>query len=501
MKRKTIIWRIILTVLFILTAGFSFWGGKALAEKQSGKAAVPLTLGQEITSLEQASVRVAEVVNPAVVNIRTTQKVARSQNQFGDLFNDPFFRRFFGDMQPQEPREYLRQALGSGVIVSPDGYILTNNHVIKDAAEVRVKLLDGREFNARIVGKDEKTDLALAKINAENLPYAVFGDSSMIKVGQWVMAIGNPFGLEGTVTVGVVSATGRHLGINPIESFIQTDASINQGNSGGPLVNLKGEVIGINTAIVASGQGIGFAIPSNMAQSVFEQIRTSGKVVRGYLGISMQPIDLEMAQEMGLKQTNGVLVANVYPGTPAEKANLKPGDVIVNVNNIPVKGPDDIQSRIGRAKPGDTVVLQVIRNGKMLAPISVRLVEQPAQMGAAALRPGAAQPGEEKIWRGMKLVDITPDIANKLGLAVAYGVVVVDVSASSPAAGKLSPQSVILEVNRQAINNLSDFFRVVKEISDSKSAMVRVYAGGNYKYLIIPGKPPKSPLSGGLPKS
>jgi len=487
MERKTVIWRIVLAALFVLTAGLSFWGGKALAEKQSGRTSAPLNLGPEITSLEQASVRVAQVVNPAVVNVRTTQKVEESQSPLGDFFNDPFFRRFFGDMQPQQPREYLRQALGSGVIVSSDGYILTNNHVVKDATEVRVKLLDNREFNAKIVGKDEKTDLALAKINAENLPYAIFGDSAQMKVGQWVMAIGNPFGLEGTVTVGVVSATGRHLGINPIESFIQTDASINQGNSGGPLVNLKGEVIGINTAIVASGQGIGFAIPSNMAQSVFEQIRTSGKVMRGYLGISMQPIDPEMAQAMDLNQTNGVLVANVYPGTPAEKANLKPGDAIIRVDNIPVKGPDDIQNRIGSAKPGDTVVLQVVRDGKMLAPISVRLAEQPAQMGTAAPRPGTTQPGEEKSWRGMKLADINPNIARELGLSVAYGVVVVDVSASSPAAGKLPPQSVILEVNRQAINNLADFFRVVKGIPDSKSVMVRVYAGGNYTYLIIPG--------------
>jgi len=488
MERKTIVWRIILTILFILTAGLSFWGGKALAEKQSGKSAVPLTLGPEITSLEQASIRVAEAVKPAVVNIRTTQKVEGSQNQFGDLFNDPFFRKFFGNTQPQEPREYLRQALGSGVIVSADGYILTNNHMVKDDTEVRVKLLDNREFNAKIVGKDEKTDLALVKINAENLPYAVFGDSAQMKAGQWVMAIGNPFGLDGSVSVGVVSATGRHLGISPIESFIQTDASINQGNSGGPLVNLKGEVIGINTAILPSGQGIGFAIPSNMAQSVFEQIRTSGKVVRGYLGISMQPIEPEMAQEMGLKQTNGVLIANVNPGTPAEKSNLKARDVIISVNNVPVKGLDDIQNRIGSAKPGDTVVLQLIRSGKLLTPISVRLAEQPAQLGVAVPRPGAVQPGEEKSWRGMKLADITPDIARELGLSVAYGVVVVDVSASSPAVGKLPPQSVILEVNQQAINNLSDFFRVVKVIPDSKSAMVRVYAGGNYEYLIIPGK-------------
>ncbi|MFA5393097.1 MAG: Do family serine endopeptidase [Candidatus Ratteibacteria bacterium] len=488
MERKAIAWKITVTVLFILTAGFSFWGGKALADKQSGNAAAPLTLSPEVTSFEQASIRVAEMLKPAVVTIRTTQKVVGSGNQFGDLFNDPFFRRFFGDAQPQQPKEYLLPALGSGVIVSSDGYILTNNHVIKNSTEVKIKIMDGREFNAKIVGKDEKTDLALAKINAENLPYAVFGDSAQMKAGQWVMAIGNPFGLEGSVSVGVVSATGKHLGLNPIESFIQTDASINQGNSGGPLVNLKGEVIGINTAIVASGQGIGFAIPSNMAQSVFEQIRTSGKVVRGYLGISMQPIAPEMAQEMGLKQTSGILITNVNPGTPAEKSNLKPGDVIVNVNNVPVKGTDDIQNRIGSSKPGDTVVLQVIRNGKLLAPISVRLAEQPAQMSADAPRPGAVQPAEEKSWRGMKLADINPDIAKELGLSVAYGVVIVDVSASSPAAGKLSPQSVILEVNRQVVNNLSDFFRVIKVIPDSKPALVRVYAGGNYEYLVIPGK-------------
>jgi len=202
----------------------------------------------------------------------------------------------------------------------------------------------------------------------------------------------------------------------------------------------------------------------------------------------MQPIEPELAQEMGLKQTNGVLITNVYPGTPAEKANLKPGDAIVNVDNVPVNGPDDIQNRIGSAKPGDTVVLQVIRDGKTLAPISVRLAEQPEQMGAAAPKTGEVQPGEDKSWRGMKLAEVTPGIARELGLSVAYGVVIVDVSASSPAAGKIPPQSVILEVNRQAINNLSDFFRAVKKIPDSSSVTVRAYAGGNYEYLVIPGK-------------
>ncbi len=488
MERKRTYQRILLVMLILAFGGFSFWGGKALAEKGEEKVATPLNLGPEVTSLEQAFIRVAETVKPAVVNIRTIQKVAVQSSPFEEFFKDPFFRRFFGDIFPSEPREYLRQALGSGVIVSPNGYILTNNHVVKDATEVKIKLLDGREFTATIKGRDEKTDLALAKIDAENLPYAVFGDSSQIKVGQWVIAIGNPFGLEGTVTVGVVSATGRHLGLTPIESFIQTDASINQGNSGGPLVNLKGEVIGINTAIVASGQGIGFAIPSNLAQSVFEQIRTTGRVVRGYLGVSIQPIDPEMAQELGLGKRSGVLITNVYPKTPAEKAGLKAGDVIISVNNSSIRSPEELQTDIGARRPGEVVNLGVFRNGKELPPIKVKLGEQPAQLGLAAPPVSPESVVDEKEWRGIKVADLTPDLAKELGISGATGVLVTSVSPDSPAFGKISPRSVILEIDRRPINNLSEFLEVVKTISDKRSVLVRFYFQGVYGYQIIPKK-------------
>ncbi len=482
MNQKRIHWRVGLAILILAVAGLSFWGGKALAQKQieKSKGSVPLALSPEVTSLEEAFIRVAETVKPAVVNISTTQKVSM-RSPFEDFFGDPFFKRFFGDNQPERPREYLQQSLGSGVIVSADGYILTNNHVVKAATEVKVKLLDGREMKAKVKGQDPKTDLALLKINAGNLPYAVFGDSSTIKVGQSVMAIGNPFGLEGTVTKGVISAKGRHLGMNPIESFIQTDASINPGNSGGPLVTLRGEVIGINTAIVASGQGIGFAIPSNMARNVFEQIQTTGKVVRGWLGVSIQPIDPEMAKQFGLKEETGVLVANVFEKTPAEKAGLKPGDIITSVDGTPVQSTDELQNKIGSIKPGQTVTLAVIRDNKQLS-IKVQLSEQPARLTEAGI-----PSGEEKEWRGIKVTEVTAEMAKEIGLPSATGVLVTEVSPESPAAGKITPKSVLVEVNRKAINNLKEFFKAVESISDEKPVMVRVYVQRGYLYYLIPG--------------
>lgn len=484
MERKKIYWRVGFISLVLLLCGLSFWGGKALAEKETKRTPIPLAVNPAAAAMEQAFIQVADAVRPAVVSIMTTQKIVQ-RSPFDEFFNDPFFRRFFGgDIFPEQPRQYMRQSLGSGVIVSPDGYVLTNNHVIQNATEVKVKLLDNREFTAKVIGQDEKSDLALLKINETNLPSAVFGDSSQIRIGQWVMAVGNPFGLEATVTVGVISATGRHLGINPIESFIQTDASINPGNSGGPLVNLAGQVIGINTAIVGGGQGIGFAIPSNMAQDVFEQIRTSGRVVRGWLGVEIQPLEPEMAKVLGLKGTSGVLIANVRAETPAEKANLKAGDVILKVDNQPVATPDELQQKISSCKPGQTVLLTIWRDNKEQT-VRVKLAEQPETLAVGEEKPTTA---EGEVWRGIKVSAVTEEIARQAGLPTPGGVLVTEVTADSPATGKLPPGAIILEINRQPVTNLSEFLRLTRAIPANQPVLLRFYAQRRYLYLVLPGE-------------
>ncbi|HNS48769.1 MAG TPA: Do family serine endopeptidase [bacterium] len=436
--------------------------------------------GTDLAGLGNDITRVAEAVKPAVANISTTQRV-RSSSPFDNFMQDPFFRKFFGDLFPA-PREHLTQSLGSGVLVSADGYILTNNHVIAEAAAVKVKLLDGREFNARVAGQDAKTDLALLKINAGGLPFAPFGDSSAQPVGEWVLAIGNPFGLEGTVTVGVVSAKGRHLGINPIESFIQTDASINPGNSGGPLVNLKGEVIGINTAILSGGQGLGFAIPSNLAREVFSQLRTQGKVVRGWLGVSIQPIGPELSKELNLGGTGGVLLSNVFPKQPAERAGLKAGDVIVAVNNRSVASPEELQQLLSELKPGQVVTVTAVRDGKNQV-FRVRLGEQPAEL----ISEEPAGPEEAGSWRGLKLTTLTPEVAQSAGLSLTSGVLVVDVEGRGPLAGKIAPGTVIVEARRQAVNNLSEFLKAV-DIPDNQAVLLRIFTRNNFQYLVVPGQ-------------
>ncbi|RPI07777.1 MAG: PDZ domain-containing protein, partial [Zetaproteobacteria bacterium] len=317
--------------------------------------------GQEgrsaLQSLQDAFVGVAQAVKPAVVNIATTQKPRPPERRrgqvppsvpgpFREFFGDEFFERFFGE-QPQRER----RSLGSGVIVDTRGYILTNNHVIERGDDIEVRLSDKRKFKATVVGKDPKTDLAVIKVDAiEALPVATLGDSSKIRIAEWVMAIGNPFGLDQTVTVGVVSAVGRSdVGITMYEDFIQTDASINPGNSGGPLVNLSGEVIGINTAIVATGQGIGFAIPINMVREIADRLIAQGKVVRGWLGIGIQELTAELASQFGVKPDEGVLVGNVMKDSPAEKGGLKTGDIIQEFNDAKITGVRQLQREVAQA--------------------------------------------------------------------------------------------------------------------------------------------------------
>jgi Do/DeqQ family serine protease len=334
-------------------------------------------------ALQTAFVGVAQRVRPAVVNIGTIQ-VARSRRspfapgQTDDPFFKDFFDQFFGSQTPGAPGEFRQPGLGSGVIIDKRGYVLTNFHVIKGADSVTVRLNDKHEFRGRIVGTDPKTDLAIIKFEPDHdLALGVLGNSDALRVGEWAIAIGNPFGFDQTVTVGVISATGRSdVGIATYENFIQTDASINPGNSGGPLVNLKGEVVGINTAIVATGQGIGFAIPSNMVKRVVAQLIDRGKVTRGWLGVSVQPMTADLAQSLGVSDTRGALVARVYPKSPAESAGLAPNDVVVTFDGVPVVDYHHLQRLSAEAEVGKTVTLDVFRRGAKRT-VNVRIAEAP----------------------------------------------------------------------------------------------------------------------------
>src|SRR6266581_1166083 len=327
-------------------------------------------------AMEEAFTTAADRGTPAVVNVSTVprkQPAEEAPERFREFFGEEFYERFFR----RRPREETR-ASGSGVIVDAKGYVLTNNHVIENAQDITVRLSDGRKFTAKLVGRDPKTDLAVLKVDAPALlPVAELGDSDQLRVGQWAIAIGNPFGLDRTVTVGIVSATARNrVGVATYENFIQTDASINPGNSGGPLLNLDGKVIGINTAIVAAGQGIGFSIPINQAREVMRQLIASGRVVRGWLGIAIQDVTDELAGTFGVKE--GVLVAEVMKGGPAEAAGVRQGDVIVELNGAPIKEVPELQRRVAAVAPGQPVRLKVIRERKPVA-LSVTVTEMPAE--------------------------------------------------------------------------------------------------------------------------
>ncbi len=336
----------------------------------------PVDSQSVLRALEDAFVSVADRVTPAVVNVSVKPKriapegeSPERQERFREFFGPEFFERFFRQRQPREDA----RSTGSGVIVDPQGYILTNNHVVENADSVEVRLSDDRKFQATVVGRDPKTDLAVLKIDASSgsLPVAALGDSDKLRAGQWAIAIGNPFGLDRTVTIGHISATGRtHVGVATYEAFIQTDASINPGNSGGPLLNIEGKVIGINTAMVSSGQGIGFSIPINMAREIMTQLVNKGRVVRGWLGIVIQELTPELAESFGVKKDSGILVADVMKDSPAEAAGLKPGDIVVEFNGAPIKDVTELQKRVAAVEPGRATPLVVVRD-KVSTPLTV----------------------------------------------------------------------------------------------------------------------------------
>lgn len=441
----------------------------------------------------------AEQVSPAVVNIRTVKTVTRNLPDYfsfrgpgGQEFNEDnmpdMLRRFFGmPGGPGAPHDFKQRALGTGVIVDKEGYVLTNNHVIAGADEILAILKDGEEVPAEIVGRDPKTDLALIKLNIDKLPsgkqlpFLPLGDSDSIRVGDWVMAVGNPFGLTSTVTVGIVSAKGRNIGAGPYDDFIQTDASINPGNSGGPLVNLAGQVVGINTAIAAHGQGIGFAIPSSLAKSVMEQLRASGKVTRGWLGIYFQPLNKELAQQFNLEENQGVLVADVMADGPAAAAGLKRGDVIVKFDGKAITQSQTLPRMVAETKVGSQVVLDVLRQGKPLT-IKLTIGAMPDEE-AVASSPAAVKPDKNL---GMSLQTVTPEIARQMGVDKAEGLLVGRVQPGSPAdAAGILQGDIIMEVMQKPVNTVAEFNKLVGSLQNKQAVLLLVKRQNVTHYVVM----------------
>jgi len=428
----------------------------------------------------------AEKVRDGVVNIQTTKTMKEGGRVFRHFFGGPGGRQnpfddFFGPEGPGDGPSggFQQKSLGSGFIIDRDGYIVTNNHVVENADEIKVKLANGKEFDAKVVGRDPKTDLALIKIKgSSDLQPLKMGDSDELKVGSWVMAVGSPFGLEQTVTAGIVSAKGRTIGAGPYDNFIQTDASINPGNSGGPLINTRGEVVGINTAIVASGQGIGFAIPANMAKEITPQLKDKGKVTRGWLGVSIQEVTPELAQSFGLKEKGGALVSQVVKGSPADKAGIEQGDVIVEFDGKHIKETKDLPQAVATTPVGKNVSIKVSRNGKTLTK-DVKVAEMEEKTTEVA----KASSGKKL---GIAVQGITPQVAQELNLKDANGVVVAQVEPGSAAASAgIRQGDVIREVNRKPVTNVQDFMKQIEQAKGEPSILLLVQRGENKMYAAV----------------
>jgi serine protease Do len=442
-------------------------------------------IASKTTSEEQPVVRMipdsfrdlAEKVRPGVVNIRTVKTVQGGGRVFRHFFGNPFR----GPKNPHEnapgpfsdrgpSRDFKQQSLGSGFIIDPDGYIVTNNHVIEGADKIKVKLATGQEYEAEVVGRDPKTDLALIKIDpSTDLVPLKIGDSDAQQVGTWVVAVGSPFGLEQTVTAGIVSAKGRVIGAGPYDNFIQTDASINPGNSGGPLINMNGEVIGINTAIIASGQGIGFAIPVNLAGKIIAQLKDEGEVTRAWLGVGIQDVTGELADYYGLKDQEGVLVTQVFEGDPADQAGIKPNDVIIAVDGKKMSSSRELSRTIAGSPVGEDIPVSVVRDGKQKT-IRVTLAKR---QDAEAPAPKALSKNDTL---GLKLAELEPELARRLGLPEdEKGVLVTQVESGSKAAqAGIEQADLIKEINRTPVYSLKDYNKQMKSVKSGDTVRLLV---------------------------
>jgi serine protease Do len=446
--------------------------GNAIAQEPK-----PITTAQGLPDF----VALAKRLKPEVVNISTTQttKEIAGPNPFGQ--NDPFgefWKRFFGTPFPRG--QFKQRSLGSGFIIGQDGLILTNYHVVDDAEKITVRLSDEREFEGKVVGKDQKTDIALVKISAQNLPVAPLGDSDRLEVGEWVMAIGNPFGLDYTVTSGIVSAKDREIGAGPYDHFIQTDASINPGNSGGPLINLRGEVVGIDSAIFSESGGnigIGFAIPINLVKELLPQLESAGKVTRGWLGVSIQRMTPDLAASLGLDKAKGALVSSVIHDGPADRAGIKAGDAIVGYEGKEINNANDLPFLVAGTPVGKTVSLRVLRGKKeTMLPVTIEKMKEEERVASTI----------EKGDLGLTVEQINPEIAENLGLNRTRGVVITAVAPDSLGDETgLQPGDIIREIDRKPIRDLSDYKKIMASAIHEKSVLFLVQREDNTIFLAL----------------
>jgi serine protease Do len=456
--------------------------------KAPDAAAAPASKPSEIPMVPGNFSELAENVRPGVVNIQVVKKVKNVAFGSRDFSGNPFgedspFGDFFGPYSQGNPSPAPEQrGVGSGFIMSRDGYIVTNNHVVEDAEQIKVKLANGKEYDGKIVGRDPKTDLALVKIDgASDLHPLPLGNSDELKVGSWVVAVGSPFGLEQTVTAGIVSAKGRVIGSGPYDNFIQTDASINPGNSGGPLINTKGEVVGINTAILAQGKGIGFAIPVNMAKDIAPQLQEKGHVTRGWFGVSIQEMTPELAKSFGLKEKKGALVSEVVTGSPAEKAGIQQGDVIMEFDGKAVADSQELPRMVASTPVGKSVNVKLWRNGKALdQQVKVSEMEENIEVSKTA---------SHNKTLGIGVQNITPEMARRLRLKSETGVVVTRVESGSPAADAgIQTGDIIREVNRTPVKSVEDLVQKLEQAKDQNSILLLVQRGQNNMFAAVTPK-------------
>ena len=426
--------------------------GLVLATGFSPAAAAP---GAPVKMVPQNFSGLADTVSPAVVHIRVEKSANGEGSMMGPFGGRDQFRDFFGDrFGPRQRPDFKQPGLGSGFIIDKDGYIVTNHHVVDGAETIKVILKDESEYPAKIIGTDPVTDIALIRVEAKKpLPAVSLGSSDNLKVGEWVAAIGSPFGLQYTVTAGIVSAKGRIIGSGPYDDFIQTDASINPGNSGGPLINMQGQVVGINTMIIARGQGIGFAIPIDLAKGIVDQLKADGEVTRGWLGITIQDLKGDLAEYYGLKEKSGALVASVIPGNPAEQAGIQPKDIITEVNGRRVSGSRDLTRLAAGLQVGDEALVTVWRNGESKT-LKVRIGERPSPIASVPDNRSKQQMGNY----GFKVSNLTPEMARRLNMESTSGVVIVGVTPDSPAdTAGVRQGDLIIEINHQSVSSVNDF--------------------------------------------